>query len=490
MKAPSIVWFRHDLRLGDHPALDAAVKRGGPVVPVFIWAPEEEGAWSMGAASRWWLHESLEKLAGVVRSRGAELVIRRGASLVELRDVARETGAEAVHWNCRYEPAIVARDRAVFEGLRAAGLESESFNGGLLRDPSRIVNKCGRPFQVFTPFWRTCLENAEPQKPLPAPTALNPPARRASSVPLAVLELTPKLNWANGLHAAWKPGSDGAAAELDRFLRDGILEYHDNRNLPGCVGTSRLSPYLHFGEISPRQVWHAVRSFAERRSIPPTDWRAWQFITELGWREFAHHLLYHFPRTPAEPLRLQFARFPWRENAGWLRAWQRGCTGYPLVDAGMRELWATGWMHNRVRMVVGSFLVKHLLIAWQQGARWFWDTLVDADLANNTLGWQWTAGCGADAAPFFRIFNPVIQGEKFDPDGRYVRRWIPELSRLGNAWVHRPWQAPAKVLARAGVELGRNYPGPIVSHAIAREIALEAYRKLKVPRPVDSQCET
>lgn len=476
---PGIVWLRHDLRLADNPALQAACRRGGPVVPVFVWAPEEEVAWPPGSASRWWLHESLAQLATVFRAAGAELVIRQGSSLAELQSVAKTTGANAVFWNRRYEPACIARDREVEESLRAAGLRAESFNAALLHEPCAIQNKAGRPFQVFTPFWKTCLAAAEPAEPLPAPHRFTAPSRQPASLPLAALGLEPKLNWAAGLRALWHPGSAGANTELRRFLRDGLPTYSEGRNRPDLVGTSRLSPHLHFGEISPRQVWRAVKRFAESKSIPATVWRRWQFLTELGWREFAHHLLFHFPHTPEQPLRPEFARFPWRRNAAWLRAWQRGQTGYPLVDAGMRELWATGWMHNRVRMVVASFLVKNLLLPWQQGARWFWDTLVDADLANNTLGWQWTAGCGADAAPFFRIFNPVSQGRKFDPEGNYVRRWVPELARLPGAWIHHPWQAPPAALAAAGVELGRTYPRPILSHLVSRELALEAYQSIK-----------
>jgi len=476
----TLVWLRQDLRLEDNPALEAAGRRGGPVVAVFIWAPEEEGAWAPGSASRWWLHQSLERLGAAFNATGSELIIRRGPSLAELQRVAKAAGASAVFWNRRYEPASIARDREVEEGLRAAGLQTDSFNGELLHEPGTIRNKVGRPFQVFTPFWRTCLSSAEPADPLPAPRKLTPTNLRAASLPLMVLGLEPMHSWTDGLRAAWRPGSEGAKAELHRFLRKDLLTYNEGRNHPDQVGTSRLSPHLHFGEISPRQVWHAVQRFAESRGIPATTWRCWQFLTELGWREFAHHLLFHFPHTPEQPLRPEFARFPWRENAPWLRAWQRGQTGYPLVDAGMRELWATGWMHNRVRMVVASFLVKNLLIPWQEGARWFWDTLVDADLANNTLGWQWTAGCGADAAPFFRIFNPVSQGQKFDPAGRYVRRWVPEVARLPGKWIHQPWQAPPAVLAAAGVELGRTYPTPIISLAVSREVALEAYRRIRL----------
>jgi deoxyribodipyrimidine photo-lyase len=477
--APAIVWLRQDLRLADNPALHAACRRGGPVVPVFIWAPKEDGVWPLGGASRWWLHQSLGRLARDFRAAGIELVIRRGVSLAELLRVIKATGAEAVFWNRRYEPAIVARDRKVEEALRARGLQAESCNGALLHAPGAIRNKAGQPFRVFTPFWSACLAFGEPGAPLPAPRRLTPPPRRPASLPLAALELEPKVNWGDGLRASWEPGGAGAKAELQRFLRVGLLTYADGRNRPDLMGTSRLSPHLHFGEISPRQVWRAVRQLAESKSIPATVWRKWQFLTELGWREFAHHLLFHFPHTPKQPLRPEFARFPWRKNPAWLRAWQRGRTGYPLIDAGIRELWSTGWMHNRVRMVVASFLVKNLLLPWQHGAGWFWDTLVDADLANNTLGWQWTAGCGADAAPFFRVFNPVSQGEKIDPEGSYIRRWVPELARLPAAWIHRPWEAPPATLATAGIELGRSYPRPIVSLGVFREVALEAYQRIR-----------
>jgi deoxyribodipyrimidine photo-lyase len=486
---PAIVWLRQDLRLADNPALQAAYRRGGPIVPVFIWAPEEEGAWAPGSASRWWLHQSLAELAGEFRTAGTELVLRRGASLAELLNVAKATGADTVFWNRRYEPAIMARDRNVEAALRVAGLHTESCNAALLYEPWLIQNKAGRPCQVFTPFWRTCLASVEPAEPLPAPHRLAAPPRQPASLPLAALELERKLNWTVGLRAAWHPGSVGANAELQRFLRGGLLAYAEGRNRPDLVGTSRLSPHLHFGEISPRQVWHALKRFAESKSIPAVVWRKWQFLTELGWREFAHHLLFHFPHTPEQPLRAEFARFSWRKNPAWLHAWQRGQTGYSLVDAGMRELWTTGWMHNRVRMVVASFLVKNLLVPWQEGTRWFWDTLVDADLANNTLGWQWTAGCGADAAPFFRIFNPVSQGEKFDPEGSYVRRWVPELARLPRPWIHQPWEAPPAALAAAGVELGRTYPHPIVSLLISREVALEAYQRIR-RAPVTRRSQT
>ncbi len=479
MRTPAIHWFRLDLRLADNPALQAALKFGGPVIPVFIHAPQEESPWEPGGASRWWLHQSLRSLDAELRAAGSQLVIRHGPSLETLRNIANETGARAVFWNRRYEPAVIARDENVKKSLRADGLTAGSFNGTLLFEPWTIQNQSGKPFQVFTPFWRHCLAQSAPTEPLPRPRQIPSPDRWPQSLALVALELEPKIQWAEGIRVAWKPGVAGAQAQLKGFLNDALLNYTEDRNRPGLPGTSRLSPHLHFGEITPRQIWHAVRRHAEAMQVSETTWRSWQFLTEVGWREFAHHLLFHFPSTPEQPLRADFARFRWRRDPAWLKAWQRGATGYPIVDAGMRELWTTGWMHNRVRMIVASFLVKDLLLSWQEGARWFWDTLVDADLAQNTLGWQWTAGCGADAAPYFRVFNPVSQGEKFDPQGLYVRRWCPEIAKLPDKWLHRPWEAPAEVRTLAGVDLGRTYPDPIVSHAIAREVALEAFAKIK-----------
>jgi deoxyribodipyrimidine photo-lyase len=479
---PSIHWFRLDLRLADNPALEAAVSRSGPVVPVYIHAPEEEAPWAPGGASRWWLHQSLRALDKDLRQVGSRLVMRRGPTLETLRSLAKEAGAGAVFWNRRYEPAAMARDAKVMEALRSDGFEVESFGGALLHDPQTIQNQSGKPFQVFTPFWRHCLSKPPPGEPLPKPGKLPALKRWPESLPLAALALEPKIGWAESLRAAWQPGAAGAQAQLKRFIREALLSYDEDRDRPDLPGTSRLSPHLHFGEISPRQIWHAVRRRAEgiaNAGLALPDWHKSQFLTEIGWREFAHHLLYHFPHTAEQPLRPNFARFPWRVDPAWLRAWQRGATGYPMVDAGLRELWTAGWMHNRVRMIVASFLVKDLLISWQEGARWFWDTLVDADLANNSLGWQWTAGCGADAAPYFRIFNPVSQGEKLDPHGTYVRKWCPELAKLPDKWVHRPWEAPDQVRQQAGVELGRSYPEPMVRHAIAREVALEALAGLK-----------
>jgi len=482
MNTPSIHWLRLDLRLADNPALRAAIDHGGPVVPVFIWSPEEEMPWSPGGASKCWLHQSLAALEASLRERGSHLLIRRGPTLEALRSLVKETGAKAIFWNRRYEPAVIVRDKAIKEALRGKGIKTESFNSTLLHEPWTIQNQSGKPFQVFTPFWRHCLAQPDPDTPLLAPKPIVSPARWPESLALAELELEPRIKWAEGIRAVWQPGEAGAADNLKKFLAKVFDDYSELRNRPDVVGTSRLSPHLYFGEISPRQVWHGLKAMAAKRGLPVARWRGSQFLAEIGWREFSHHLLYHFPHTPAEPLRKEFNRFPWRKEAAWLEAWQKGRTGFPIVDAGMRELWTTGWMHNRVRMIVASFLVKDLLIDWREGARWFWDTLVDADLANNTLGWQWTAGCGADAAPFFRVFNPVSQGGKFDPDGDYVRRWCPELAKLPARWIHQPAAAPKEILLAAGVEIGRTYPQPMVSHVIAREVALEAFARMKSAR--------
>ncbi len=476
--APSIHWFRLDLRLADNPALRAAVDRGGAVVPVFVLSPEEEGDWPPGGASTWWLHQSLAALDAALRERNSRLVLRRGPALTCLRALARETGARMVSWNRRYEPGVAARDKAVEQALEADGLETQTANAALLHEPWTLRNQSGGPFQVFTPFWRRCLSQPDPEEPLATPRRLPAPAKWPQSLVLEDLDLEPQIDWAAGLRAAWQPGEAGARAALRRFLTDAFLEYENQRNRPDLTGTSRLSPHLHFGEISPRQIWHDVKRLAEERGLPLPRWRNSAFLTELGWREFSHHLLHHFPHTPGEPLRPAFKTFPWRKEPALLEAWRKGRTGYPIVDAGMRELWATGWMHNRVRMIAGSFLVKDLLVSWTEGARWFWDTLVDADLAQNTLGWQWVAGCGADAAPYFRVFNPTIQGEKFDPQGRYVRRWCPELEHWPDRWIHRPHEAPPAVQRTAATASGLTYPPPIVSHTIAREVALQAYARM------------
>jgi len=448
----TILWFRNDLRLDDNPALAAAAARGR-VVPIYIHAPEEEAPWEPGAASRWWLHHSLEKLSATLAKAGTPLVIRRGPSLATLQAVAREVAATHVVWNRRHEPAVVKRDTAIKKALTTDGLVVESFNGGLLFEPVHVATKEGKPYQVFTPFWRSLLARPEPAEPVAAPKKLHAfAAKPLKSLALGDLDLLPTIPWDKTMQKTWSPGEAGAHARLKNFLKQRLAVYGTERDRPDHDGTSTLSPHLHFGEMSPRRVWHAVCEAAGGAPAAEITGSPEVFLREIGWREFAHHLLYHFPHTTDAPLRSDYARFPWAKDAVGLRAWQRGRTGYPIVDAGMRQLWATGWMHNRVRMIVASFLVKDLRISWLEGARWFWDTLVDADLAANTLGWQWAAGCGADAAPYFRIFNPTTQGEKYDPDGSYVRTWVPEL--------------------------GRDYPEPIVDHAEARKLALEALKKV------------
>jgi deoxyribodipyrimidine photo-lyase len=472
----ALVWLRRDLRLADNPALTLALAAHERVVPVYVHAPEEEGGWPPGAASRWWLHHSLGALDAGLRARGSRLVLRRGPSAAALAAVARESGAGAVYWARRYEPDARASDARTEAALTAAGLACERAGGALLFEPDAVSTGAGQPFRVFTPFWRACLARLPQDAPLPAPGALPSVPRRVTSLDLPDLGLLPRPRWDAGLAATWVPGEEAAAARIERFLEEGVTRYAGARDLPAEPGTSRLSPHLHFGEVSPRQALWALRTRSGGSGLGPGPEA---FLRELGWREFAHHVLYHFPHTPEAPLDPRFAAFPWRTGGeALLAAWQRGHTGIPLVDAGLRELWTTGWMHNRVRMVAASFLTKHLRVSWEAGARWFWDTLVDADLANNTLGWQWVAGCGADAAPYFRVFNPARQGERFDPHGTYVRRWVPELERLPARWVHRPWQAPPDALAGAGVDLGRGYPAPLVDLDAGRQEALAAYRAL------------
>jgi deoxyribodipyrimidine photo-lyase len=468
--ATSIVWFRSDLRLYDNAALSGALRSGKPIVPVFIWAPDEETPWQPGSAARWWLHRSLASLDSSLRQRGSALVLRQGKTLEALRALVRETEATAVYWNRRCEPAFGVRDDEIGQVLAREGVRVHVSDSSFLYAPEDVRTRDGKPFTVFTPFWKACLAEGDPPAPLPAPSAIPVPYRMPESVALSALALEPAVDWAQGLRHAWDVGESTALRFLDEFAESGISGYGVARDFPGERGTSRLSPYLHHGEVSPRSVWNRLRSAGGEVD---------GFLRQLIWREFAHHLLFHFPHTTADPLRSEFNRFPWRSDASVLLAWQRGRTGYPLVDAGMRELWTTGWQHNRVRMLTASFLTKDLLISWKEGARWFWDTLVDADLANNSLGWQWVAGCGADAAPYFRVFNPVLQAGKFDGNGSYVRQWIPELAPLPNMFIHRPWEAPSEVLRSAGIELGVTYPRRIVDHVAARKRALQAYERLK-----------
>jgi len=469
--SPIIVWFGDDLRTADHPALAAAAATGAPVVPLYILDDETTAQWPLGGAQRWWLEGSLAALAESLARLGAPLVLRQGRAGVILPAIARAAQASAIYRNRTVHRCV---EESAAAAAKAANLPIQTFMGDLLHPPETLRTRAGEPFKVFTPFWRAIVDGPPPPVPLGPPKRLRPgPALEGDD--LAAWRLRPRRpDWAGGLRQSWQPGEDAARTALDQFIARHLAGYGTDRDRPDRMATSRLSPHLRWGEISPRQIWHAVNDAA----TDETRHAAQAFLRELGWREFSRHLLVHWPDLPSKPWRPAFARFPWRHDKAALAAWQRGATGYPIVDAGMRDLWQTGWMHNRVRMIVASFLTKHLLLPWQDGAAWFWDTLVDADLANNSAGWQWVAGCGADAAPYFRIFNPVAQGERFDPDGAYVRRWVPELSGLGQSFIHAPWKAPPRALAEAGIRLGTTYPAPIVDHAAARARALAAFRTI------------
>ncbi len=481
MSSPVLVWFRNDLRLADNPALAAAVATGRPVLPVYLFDEESPGLRSLGGASRWWLHHALSRLGEDLAARGAPLLILRGAVAQVLPALMREVGATEIHWSRRYDAAGIAVDAALKSGFEAAGITAKSHNAALLVEPWHVTTKVGEPMKVFTPFWRAARARGAVPLPSPAPARIDGAAleglRGLAPSDLDLLPTAP--DWSGGMREMWTPGEAGALARLDAFLHEGLAGYTELRNRPDMTHTSGLSPHLRFGEISPRTVWHAAEH-ALRSGVSAASDRDLEVLqSELGWREFSHHLLFHNPDLARTNFNRRFDAFPWREDPAALCAWQRGRTGYPMVDAGMRQLWTTGWMHNRVRMIVGSFLVKHLLIDWRAGEDWFWDTLLDADPAANSASWQWVAGTGADAAPYFRIFNPVLQGEKFDPEGDYVRRWVPELGRLPATLIHKPWTASPERLAAFGLKLGRDYPHPIVDHTVARERALAAFQTLK-----------
>jgi deoxyribodipyrimidine photo-lyase len=470
--APIVVWFRQDLRLADNPALAAAAATGRPVLCLYLLDDVSPGPWRLGGAARWWLGQSLAALAGSLAGLGGRLILRAGAAAEAIPAFAREAGAAAIYWNRRYEPAAAAVDATLKAGFKAAGVEAKSFNSALLFEPWELRTGQGGAFKVYSPFWRAALKQGPARALAPAPARLTPGPALASD-DLDSWELAPtKPDWAGGLRAAWTPGEAGAQARLEAFLAAALDGYARDRNIPGRATTSALSPHLRFGQIGPLQIWRAF----EGRGLTGKDCE--KFLAELGWREFSHHLLADFPELPERAWRAPFDQFPWADDPAGLKSWRRGRTGYPIVDAGMRELWATGWMHNRVRMITASFLIKHLLIDWRRGQDWFWDTLVDADLANNAASWQWVAGSGADAAPYFRIFNPTTQGETYDPDGAYVRRWVPELAKMRPERIHRPWEAGADELAAAGVRLGETYPRPIVDHAFARARALSTFEGL------------
>lgn len=483
---PVVLLFRRDLRLSDNPALSAAVATGAPVVPLYVL--DEAEAFAPGGAQRWWLHGSLKALAGDVAARGGRLVLRRGDTAERVRALVVESGAQAVFWNRRYSPQHVEIDSALKCGLVAMGVRAESFSAALLREPWEMRTQNGSPFRVFSPFYKSLKALGPSRQESPDATCRLDGAPFVQSDDLESWKLCPtRPNWAEAFPEFWTPGEAAARAALARFIAGPARFYADERDRPDQESTSRLSPHLALGEISPVAAWGAVHTALEARSL--TARAADKFLSELSWREFGHHLLYHLPDISTTPMRPAFAAFPFKTDAALFAAWRRGRTGYPIVDAGMRQLWRTGWMHNRVRMLAASFLTKHLLQPWQDGVAYFWDTLVDADPANNAMGWQWVAGSGADAAPYFRIFNPILQGQKFDPNGAFVRKFVPELRNLSDDVIHRPWEAPRAALAAAGVRLGIDYPEPIVDHGAARNRALSAFAELKPEGVVDGRAD-
>ena len=479
-KAPVIIWFRQDLRLTDNPALYAAYEKGHPIIPLYILDDENAEEWKMGAASRVWLHHSLEALN---KDLSGHLVIEKGNAANVLPDIIARTKAAGIYWNRCYEPWRIKRDESIKSFLKENmdGLDIQSFNGSLLWEPWTIKNQAGDPYKVFTPFYKKgCLQQAEdPRKPFERPTRLTYGDTNGLGCDVNDLHLLPakERNWDERLVSHWNISEDGAQKRLQDFLNNGLSHYKKGRDHPAADSTSRLSPYLHFGQISPNTAWYAAKEHGTAKG-----WTSDRdhFLSELAWREFSYSLLYHFPSIPWENLQEKFNAFPWKsQESNDLKNWQQGRTGYPIVDAGMRQLWETGYMHNRVRMIVGSFLVKNMLTHWHRGEEWFWDCLVDADLANNSASWQWIAGCGADAAPYFRIFNPILQSKKFDENGDYIRHFVPELKDMPAKHIHAPWEAPDEVLEQAGIALGKDYPAPMMDHGEARERALEAFQSTK-----------
>ncbi len=464
--APSILWFRRNLRLADNGALAAAVADSDSIIPVYV----SDGL-DAGGASRWWLHHSLQSLANSISSEGGRLIFQRGDPAEVLAEIAQRYGAEHVYTTRRYEPNAVIQEQAVAERL-ALAVSDDS----LLYRPEQVTTKTGGAYKVFTPFYKASKALGEPPAPTPTPRSIPWFDRDVDSLSVSDLGLLPtKPDWSGGLAASWQPGEDGAMMRLDA-MAEKIGGYGTGRDFPAEDATSRLSPHLHFGEISARQVWHGISQYAHEHRLEDA---AEPLLRQLSWRDFSAYLLHHWPTMNDEPLRSEFDAFPWRNDDEALRAWQQGKTGYPIVDAGMRQLWHTGWMHNRVRMIVASLLVKHLLIPWQHGARWFEDTLVDADMANNAAGWQWVAGSGSDAAPYFRVFNPITQGQKFDPDGDYIREWVPELRELPKPFIHEPWSTDDFTQQTAGIRIGVDYPYPIIEHKAGREQALAAYQEMR-----------
>ena len=465
---PIVVWFRRDLRMADNPALHSAVESGKPVIALYIY--ETDLSRKIGSASDWWLHHSLKSLSNDLSNSGVTLHIRKGKALEEIEKLILRSGADHIVWNRRYKKGDRDRDAQIKSQLEKDGVSVTTFRANLLMEPWEVETKSGSGYyKVFTPYWRAAKAKMEIADPIAAPSKITPYDNLEGGIDISDLTLLPTApDWGRKMTPYWQVGEAGAAASLEEFLDGPVEDYPDARDRPDQDGTSRLSPHLAFGEISPRQIWDGCKNDLSRAN---------KFLSEIGWREFSYVLLFHNHNLESENFKPDFDNFEWDENEDALRAWQRGQTGYPFVDAGMRQLWDTGWQHNRVRMVTASFLIKHLLIDWRKGEKWFYDTLVDADPASNAAGWQWVAGSGADASPYFRIFNPFTQGEKFDPNGDYVRKFVPELSKMPKKFIHRPWDAPSHILSQAEVKLGENYPRPIVDHKEARERALSAYKK-------------
>ena len=477
--APAIVWFREDLRLSDNPALHAAVSSGRPLVLLYILDEQTKGLRPLGGASKWWLDKSLRALAADIKQAGAQLTLRSGQSADVLDTVIEETGAETIFWNRRYDQPERDLDAAIKEDLAQRGLDVSSYNARLLSGPWQAGTHAGGYYRVFPPYWRAARNNFVARDTYGRHKTLSGPKPESESLDDWGLHPS-NPDWSTGFDD-WTPGEDGAIARLTDFLDGPINGYKEDRNRPDLdLSTSGLSPHLRFGEIGPLQIWRAVHAGMEAGTIPEKDGHT--FLSEIGWREFSHTLLFYNPALASENYNDSFEFMPWRKDKNAFDAWTKGQTGYPMVDAGMRQLWQTGWMHNRVRMIVASFLTKHLLLPWQDGEAWFWDTLVDADPANNAASWQWTAGSGADAAPYFRVFNPISQGSKFDETGAYVRRFCPELKDLPDKYLHAPWEASEEILNKSGIQLGKTYPKPIVDHSGARQRALDAYDTLKEKR--------
>lgn len=482
---PIIVWLRDDLRTTDNPALSAAAEASRPVIVIFVLDEQTVGVRRLGGAARWWLHGSIDAVGSALATRGGRIWCFRGATIDTVERIVVESKAAAVYWNHGYDGAGRQIDAELKSTLQRLGCAAESFGANLIHEPWSVESGGGSPFRVFSAFWRAASVLDAPARPLPVPRTIqfaDIAAIERMSVPLAALELEPsRPDWASGLRESWQRGERGAQACLRKFLDNGLRAYGTERDRPDRSSTSRLSPYLRFGNISARQVWYAVAASVASRPEPALEQYLDKLLLELGWREFSYYLLFHHPDIARRNLQQAFDRMKWREDALGLHAWQRGRTGYPLVDAGMRQLWATGWMHNRVRMVTASFLTRHLLIDWRQGEAWFWDTLVDADPASNPASWQWVTGSVTEESPLLRVFNPALQGEKFDPDGAYVKRWVPELAGLPRSVVHRPWQASPAQLSAAGLTLGETYPLPIVDHRAARRRALDAFKAIARP---------